>query len=38
VHVGEIVAVGKDVKAGGQKVDSTGMIVMPRIIDVPVKD
>ena len=31
VHVrnGEIVAVGNDVKAGGQKIDGTGMIVMP---------
>src|SRR5262249_59170411 len=35
VHVrnGEIVAVGKDVKGGGQKIDGTGMIVMPGLID-----
>jgi 5-methylthioadenosine/S-adenosylhomocysteine deaminase len=35
VHVrnGEIVAVGKDVKGGGQKIDGTGMIVMPGLIE-----
>jgi 5-methylthioadenosine/S-adenosylhomocysteine deaminase len=35
VHVrnGEIVAVGKDVKGGGQKIDGTGMIVMPGLVD-----
>ena len=35
VHVknGDIVAVGKDVKGGGQKIDGTGMIVMPGLID-----
>src|SRR5262249_16960945 len=30
---GEIVAVGKDVKGGGQKIDGTGMIVMPGLIE-----
>src|SRR5262249_6148869 len=35
VHVrnGEIVAIGKDVKGGGQKIDGTGMIVMPGLIE-----
>jgi 5-methylthioadenosine/S-adenosylhomocysteine deaminase len=35
VHVrnGEIVAVGKDVKGGGQKIDGAGMIVMPGLVD-----
>ena len=35
VHVrnGEIVAVGKDVKGGGQRIDGTGMIVMPGLVD-----
>ena len=35
VHVrnGEIVAVGNDVKAGGQKIDGTGMIVMPGLVE-----
>lgn len=35
VHVknGDIVAVGKDVKGGGQKIDGNGMIVMPGLID-----
>ena len=35
VHVknGDIVAVGKDVKGGGQRIDGTGMIVMPGLID-----
>src|SRR6266852_249985 len=35
VHVrnGEIVAVGKDVKGGGQKIDGTGMIVMPGLVE-----
>src|SRR5215475_3549589 len=31
--LGEIVAVGKDVKGGGQKIDGTGMIVMPGLIE-----
>src|ERR1700693_5463588 len=35
VHVrnGEIVAVGKDVSGGGEKIDGTGMIVMPGLIE-----
>jgi len=35
VHVknGDIVAVGKDVKGGGQKIDGTGMIVMPGLVE-----
>ncbi len=35
VHVknGDIVAVGKDVKGGGQKIDGANMIVMPGLID-----
>ena len=35
VHVknGEIVAVGKDVKGGGQKIDGNGMIVMPGLVE-----
>ena len=35
VHVrnGEIVAVGKDVKGGGQKIDGAGMIVMPGLVE-----
>ena len=35
VHVrnGEIVAVGKDVKGGGQKIDGTGMIVIPGLVE-----
>jgi len=35
VHVrhGEIVAVGKDVKGGGQRIDGTGMIVMPGLVE-----
>src|SRR5262249_8720858 len=35
VHVrnGEIVAIGKDVKGAGQKIDGTGMIVMPGLIE-----
>jgi 5-methylthioadenosine/S-adenosylhomocysteine deaminase len=35
VHVrnGEIVAVGKDAKGGGQKIDGTGMIVMPGLVE-----
>lgn len=35
VHVrnGEIVAVGKDVKGGGQKIEGTGMIVMPGLVE-----
>src|SRR3974390_3282035 len=35
VHVknGDIVAVGKDVKGGGQRIDGSGMIVMPGLID-----
>ena len=35
VHVrnGEIVGVGKDVKGGGQKIDGTGMIVMPGLVE-----
>src|SRR5579864_2086174 len=35
VHVrnGEIVAVGKDVAGGGEKIDATGMIVMPGIVE-----
>src|SRR5262249_51537128 len=35
VHVrnGEIVAIGKDVKGGGQKIDGTGMIVMPGLVE-----
>jgi cytosine/adenosine deaminase-related metal-dependent hydrolase len=35
VHVrnGEIVAVGKDVWGGGQKIDGTGMIVMPGLVE-----
>ncbi|OLB74761.1 MAG: hypothetical protein AUI16_13825, partial [Alphaproteobacteria bacterium 13_2_20CM_2_64_7] len=35
IHVrnGEIVAVGKDVKGGGQKIDGTGMIVMPGLVE-----
>jgi 5-methylthioadenosine/S-adenosylhomocysteine deaminase len=36
VHVrnGEIVAVGKDAKGGGQKIDCTGMIVMPGLVEI----
>jgi cytosine/adenosine deaminase-related metal-dependent hydrolase len=35
VHVrnGEIVAVGKDVGGGGEKIDGTGMIVMPGLVE-----
>jgi cytosine/adenosine deaminase-related metal-dependent hydrolase len=35
VHVrnGDIVAVGKDVSGGGQRIDGAGMIVMPGLID-----
>jgi 5-methylthioadenosine/S-adenosylhomocysteine deaminase len=33
VRNGEIVAVGKDVKGGGQKIDGGGMIVMPGLVD-----
>jgi len=35
VHVrsGEIVAVGKDVAGGGEKIDGTGMIVMPGLVE-----
>ena len=35
VHVknGAIVAVGKDVKGGGQKIDGTNMIVMPGLVE-----
>jgi len=35
VHVrnGEIVAVGKDIAGGGEKIDGTGMIVMPGIVE-----
>ena len=35
VHVrnGEIVAVSKDVRGGGQKIDGTGMIVMPGLVE-----
>src|SRR5580704_14591915 len=35
IHVknGEIVAVGKDAKGGGQKIDGTGMIVMPGLVE-----
>lgn len=35
VHVknGDIVAVGKDVRGGGQKIDGTGMIVMPGLVE-----
>ena len=35
VHVrnGEIVAVGRDVKGGGKKIDATGMIVMPGLVE-----
>jgi cytosine/adenosine deaminase-related metal-dependent hydrolase len=35
VHVrnGEIVAVGKDVGGGGDKIDGTGMIVMPGLVE-----
>src|SRR5258708_36762582 len=35
VHVknGDIVAVGKDVKGGGQKIDGNGMIVMPGLVE-----
>ena len=35
VHVrnGEIVAVGKDVAGGGQKIDGRGMIVMPGLVE-----
>jgi cytosine/adenosine deaminase-related metal-dependent hydrolase len=35
VHVrnGEIVAVGKDVKGGGQRIDGAGMIVMPGLVE-----
>jgi len=35
VHVknGEIVAVGKDVKGGGQKIDGAGMIVLPGLVE-----
>jgi 5-methylthioadenosine/S-adenosylhomocysteine deaminase len=35
VHVrnGEIVAVGKDVTGGGQKIDGAGMIVMPGLVE-----
>src|SRR5205085_12281816 len=35
VHVrnGEIVSVGKDVTGGGEKVDGTGMIVMPGLVE-----
>ena len=35
VHVrnGEIVAVGKDVSGGGDKIDGTGMIVMPGLVE-----
>jgi 5-methylthioadenosine/S-adenosylhomocysteine deaminase len=35
VHVrnGEIIAVGKDIAGGGEKIDGAGMIVMPGLID-----
>jgi cytosine/adenosine deaminase-related metal-dependent hydrolase len=35
VHVrnGEIVAVSKDMRGGGQKIDGTGMIVMPGLVE-----
>src|SRR4051812_13481111 len=35
VHVrnGEIIAVGKDLAGGGQKIDGTGMIVMPGLVE-----
>jgi cytosine/adenosine deaminase-related metal-dependent hydrolase len=35
VHVkdGDIVAVGKDLKGGGEKIDGTGMIVMPGLVE-----
>jgi cytosine/adenosine deaminase-related metal-dependent hydrolase len=35
VHVrnGEIIAVGKDVIGGGERIDGTGMIVMPGLVD-----
>src|SRR5580704_7907489 len=33
VKNGEIAAVGKDVKGGGQRIDGTGMIVMPGLVD-----
>jgi cytosine/adenosine deaminase-related metal-dependent hydrolase len=35
VHVknGDIVAVGKDVKGGGQRIDGTNMIVMPGLVE-----
>ena len=35
VHVrnGEIVAIGKDVTGGGQRIDGTGMIVMPGLVE-----
>src|SRR6202047_4771603 len=35
VHVrnGEIVAVGKDVQGGGEKIDGAGMIVMPGLVE-----
>jgi cytosine/adenosine deaminase-related metal-dependent hydrolase len=35
VHVrnGEIVAVGKDIAGGGQKIDGSGMIVMPGLVE-----
>src|ERR1700753_1659709 len=35
VHVrnGEIIAVGKDVSGGGEKIDGAGMIVMPGLVE-----
>ena len=35
VHVkdGDIVAVGKDLKGGGERIDGTGMIVMPGLVE-----
>src|SRR5580704_7396504 len=35
IHVrnGEIIAVGKDVKGGGQKIDGAGLIVMPGLVE-----
>src|SRR5580704_4639677 len=35
VHVrnGDIVAVGKDIAGGGQRIDGTGMIVMPGLVE-----
>ena len=35
VHVrnGEIVAVGKEINGGGEKIDGTGIIVMPGLVE-----